>query len=175
MIDRRWCEMMARYNAWQNAQVTKAVVDLPLAEVTADRGAFFGSILGTLSHLYWGDWIWMSRFDGGSAPPERARPGGGLPVTTDLFATAAAWSADRFRLDGRISAWAGAVDDLALAGDLSWYSGAAGRDMHAPMARVVTHFFNHQTHHRGQVHAMLTSLGLTAPVSDLAFMPDETP
>lgn len=170
MITADFCVMMARYNAWQNRQLEKSVLAMPRAEITRDRGAFFGSILGTLSHLYWGDWLWISRFDGGTGPDVA-----GIAHSTTLFATAAAWSADRFRLDGRIRAWAGALDDVDLLGDMSWYSGAAGRDMTQPRGRVVAHFFNHQTHHRGQVHAMLTAAGAPAPVSDLAFMPADTP
>ena len=172
MISADYVRMMARYNAWQNDQLTDFVLALPNGEAMRDRGAFFGSILGTLSHLYWGDWIWMSRFDGGSAPDLVPQPGGGLPDTTTLFPTAAAWSADRFRMDGRIRAWARGLHDVDLTGDLSWYSGASGRDMRMAMGQVVVQLFNHQTHHRGQVHAMLTAAGSKAPVSDIAFMPE---
>ncbi len=166
---------MARYNAWQNAQVTEYVLALPGEEVIRERGAFFGSILRTLSHVYWGDWIWMSRFDGGSAPANATSPQGGLPETTDLFPTAATWSADRFRMDGRIRLWAKDLNDVDLLGDLTWYSGAAGREISLPKAQVVSQLFNHQTHHRGQVHAMLTAAGSPAPISDLALMPADAP
>jgi uncharacterized damage-inducible protein DinB len=164
MIDRAYCQMMARYNAWQNTQLGDALKDQPLGELTKDRGAFFGSILGTLNHLLWGDLMWMSRLDGGE-PPEA-----GIADSTARHPTLAAWSAERFRVDARIRHWAETIDNIDLKGDLSWYSGAAGRQMTKPMEACVVHMFNHQTHHRGQVHAMLTAAGLTAPVSDLIFM-----
>jgi uncharacterized damage-inducible protein DinB len=140
---------------------------MPLADLTKDRGAFFGSILGTLNHLLWGDLMWLARFQG-SAPP--SLPGS---ESRRMHPTLAAWSAERFRTDGRIRLWAEKLDNVDLRGDLAWHSGMTGRDMRAPMGLTVVHFFNHQTHHRGQVHAMLTAAGSPAPVSDLAFMPDD--
>lgn len=166
MIDREYCMMMARYNTWQNKQLTGYLEVLDPQELTRDRGAFFGSIFATISHLHWGDHIWISRFDGGPGPD------GGIKDSSELFPTLAVWSAERFRLDGRIRIWAENVRSVDLSGDFTWYSGASGKEITRPMAKVVTHFFNHQTHHRGQVHAMLTATGSKAPVSDLAFMPD---
>ncbi|MDU9003843.1 DinB family protein [Sedimentitalea todarodis] len=166
-IGPEYCVMMARYNTWQNRQVFDLLRDVDPAELTRDRGAFFGSILGTLSHLLWGDHIWMSRFDGGTAPEV---PG---DKSTTLVPTLGAWEAERVCMDGRIRLWADALDNSDLQGDLVWYSGVADRDMSKPMAFCVVHMFNHQTHHRGQVHAMMTAAGLAAPVSDLIFMPEE--
>ena len=82
------------------------------------------------------------------------------------------WSAQRFDLDGKITLWADGLHMIDLKGDLNWYSGAAGQDMSKPYSICVMHFLNHQTHHRGQVHAMLTAAGQSAPVSDLALMPE---
>lgn len=166
-IGRQYCEMMARYNTWQNRQVFDLLRDVDPAELTRDRGAFFGSILATLSHLLWGDHIWMSRFDGGSAPDV------GGEQSTVYVPTLGAWEAERFRMDGRIRLWAEALDNVDLQGDLVWYSGLSGRELSKPLAQCVVGMFNHQTHHRGQVHAMMTAAGLTAPVSDLIFMPEE--
>lgn len=168
MIDRAFCVTTARYNAWQNRQLAGCLELLSPTELTRDRGAFFGSILKTLNHLLWGDHIWMSRFDGGSTPS------GSIPESADTHPTLASWSAERFRMDGRIRLWAASVDNVDLTGDLTWYSGALGREVTKPTALCVAHFFNHQTHHRGQVHAMLTATGHPAPVSDLVFMPEET-
>ncbi|MCW9044437.1 MAG: DinB family protein [Pseudopelagicola sp.] len=168
MIDRAYCQMMARYNAWQNTQITTAAETLDDAALREDRGAFFGSILGTLNHLLWGDLLWMARFDGG------AKPDGEIGESVNLCPTLATWSAERFRTDGRIRLWADKVRALDLTGDLRWYSGAQGREVSKPMAQCVVHFFNHQTHHRGQVHAMLTAAGCDrVGDSDLVFMPDE--
>ena len=167
MIDRDYCVTMARYNRWQNAQLETLLGALGSAELTQDRGAFFGSILGTVNHIFWGDMMWMSRFDGGASPEQPASE------SAQVFPTLAAWAAERFRLDGRIRQWALGIHAVDLAGHLTWYSGSAGREVTAPVSQLVVHFFNHQTHHRGQVHAMLTATGSKAPVSDLFLIPDE--
>ena len=83
--------------------------------------------------------------------------------------------AARPALDARIAAWADAAGPDDLSGDLTWWSGATGREVTQPRALCVTQLFNHQTHHRGQVHAMLTGLGVATHDTDLPFMPDELP
>ncbi|MFT4961585.1 MAG: putative damage-inducible protein DinB [Paracoccaceae bacterium] len=167
MIDRDYCVMMARYNMWQNNQLSGFLEALDPAEIAKDRGAFFGSIQQTLSHLLWGDHIWISRFDDGEAPS------GGIPGSRDLFGTLAQWQTARTAMDDRIKVWAGAVNDEDLQQDMTWFSGAMGCEVTKPVAMLVTQMFNHQTHHRGQVHAMLTAAGSAAPVSDVFYMPDE--
>lgn len=167
MIDADYCRLMARYNAWQNRQLIDVLDEMPAAEVVRDRGAFFGSILGTLNHLLWGDLMWMARFDGGAAPACA------MADSPTMLPTVGAWSAERFRMDGRISRWAGTLTNVDLAGQLAWFSGVLQSDVSRPVALCVAHFFNHQTHHRGQVHAMLTAAGARAPVSDIFLMPEE--
>lgn len=167
MIDPRYVRTMARYNSWQNAQLMPVLEAMPLDALTADRGAFFGSILATANHVLWGDMMWMSRFD-----PSVDRPTG-PPGGLELHPTASAWAADRFRMDGKIRFWADGVRRVDLKGDLTWYSGIVGAEMTAPLALTVVQLFNHQTHHRGQIHAMLTAAGQEAPVSDVALMPQE--
>ncbi|WP_299356126.1 DinB family protein [uncultured Shimia sp.] len=167
MISVGYCQMMARYNAWQNEQVKAAAERLTEAELRADRGAFFNSIMGTLNHLLWGDLLWMSRFDGGEGPSV------GPEGHTTLAPTLAVWSAERFRTDGRIRLWADRLHEIDLTGDMSWVSTSDNQDVTFPMAQVVAGFFNHQTHHRGQVHAMLTAAGQDPGNTDLTFMPEE--
>ncbi len=167
MIDPNYVREMARYNSWQNHQLVEALKDVDEAVLRADRGAFFGSILATLNHVLWGDTIWMSRFDPSIAPPDKGRP------HTDYTPDFASWRAARVQMDAGISAWAGALRNDGLDGTLTWHSGMTGRDLTKPLAVCVMQLFNHQTHHRGQVHAMLTAAGLKAPVSDLAFMPED--
>lgn len=167
MIDRDYCMMMARYNTWQNRQLFGFLNVLDAAELTKDRGAFFGSIQRTINHLVWGDQIWMSRFDGGAAP-DGTSPGG-----LEMFTTLAEWHTARMSLDDRITIWAVGLNDVDLQRDMSWYSGAMGQDVTKPVAMLVAGMFNHQTHHRGQVHAMLTAAGSDAPVTDLFFLPDD--
>lgn len=167
MITPEYCRTMARYNAWQNTALRQIIPTLDKSELTKDRGAFFGSIMGTLNHLLWGDTLWMSRFDGGQGTDVTIRQ------STQMTVTPAVWAADRFRMDARITLWAQSVSALDLVGDLEWYSGALGRQMTKPKALCVMQLFNHQTHHRGQVHAMLTAAGQTLPDTDLPFIPED--
>jgi len=82
-------------------------------------------------------------------------------------------STEREKADANISRWANKVDDAWLADDLTWFSGAANREVRAPLRLLVTHFFNHQTHHRGQVHAMLTAAGQETGDTDLFLLVPE--
>ena len=167
MIQAGFVRTMARYNAWQNRSLYGAASALDDAARDADRGAFFGSIRRTLSHLLWGDTIWMSRFDGWEAPDV------GIPGSSDWITGWDELSQRRREADELILDWATQVSDAALAGDLTWHSGALGRDVTRPLALCVTHFFNHQTHHRGQVHAMLTAAGAHPGDTDLFIMPED--
>jgi len=167
MISPGFIQTMARYNAWQNRSLYDAADGLDEAARQLDRGAFFGSIHGTLSHVLWGDTIWMSRFDGWQ-PPETGITGSPVMVQTwDMLKT------ERVGADARILDWAGRVQPTDLAGDLTWFSGAVGREITKPRALLIMQLFNHQTHHRGQVHAMLTAAGAKPDDTDLPFMPDE--
>ncbi|MEM9343938.1 MAG: DinB family protein [Pseudomonadota bacterium] len=167
MITADFCRTMARYNRWQNQSIYAAAGGLGDAARRADRGAFFGSIHGTLSHLLWGDGMWMSRFDGGGKPP------GGIPDSAALYDDWAELSEAREEMDARILDWSGPLTDAEVEGQLRWYSGALGADVERPLALCVTHFFNHQTHHRGQVHAMLTAAGASPADTDLFVMPTD--
>ncbi|MEO1556559.1 MAG: DinB family protein [Pseudomonadota bacterium] len=168
MITADYVRMMARYNAWQNRQLTQVLTGVDDDVLRADRGAFFGSIMATLNHILWADTLWMSRFHDRIPAPD---PDG--PSHLEYTPTFGVWSADRFRMDGAIRMWADTLRTLDLKRRLSWYSGTLERDMKQPLEVCVTHMFNHQTHHRGQVHAMMTHAGLTAPVSDIIFMPED--
>ncbi len=157
---------MARYNAWQNENLYGAADTLDDAARRAERGAFFGSIEATLNHLLWGDRIWMSRFAGMPKPP------GGIADSRTLTPDWATLRIERDRTDSQIIAWAAGLTETDLAGEHTWYSGAAGREVTKPLWLLVTHMFNHQTHHRGQVHAMLTAAGAKPGDTDLFMMPE---
>ena len=168
MITPDYCRLMARYNAWQNLSLYSAANGLSAEARDTDRGAFFGSIRGTLCHLLWADLIWMARLDGGAGP----KP---VPFGPET-ATAYDWAemmALRPQLDARIAAWSWMVTEADLSGDLTWHSAVMQRDLSRPFAVCVLHLFNHQTHHRGQAHAMLTAAGATPEATDIPFMPDE--
>jgi len=159
---------MARYNAWQNNAILDELRVMDEGELTLDRGLFFGSIFGTLNHLLWGDLVWMSRFDGGQLPDAS------LQESALLLNGLEAYALLRFQTDGRIKAWAKELKTLDMTGDLTWFSGAANREISKPKAMCIAHFFNHQTHHRGQVHAALTSVGVATHDTDLFLMPEDT-
>lgn len=164
-----YCVTMARYNAWQNKQVRAAFESLPEAELRKNRKAFFGSLMKTANHLLWGDTLWMSRFDGGAGPDVDASQ------HAEFTPTPAVWSGERFKMDARILRWADGLHAVDMKGNLTWYSNALGQEVTKPLDLCITHFFNHQTHHRGQIHAMLTAAGAKAPVTDLFIMPEEGP
>ena len=166
MIDAGYVRSMARYNAWQNRQLTEGLKDTSDNELRTDRGAFFGSIIATLNHVLWGDTLWMSRFTSTCAAPAPDI------VHTEFMPTFPVWSAERFRLDGAIRLWSESLNTIDLKGDLTWVSGGLQREMTTPLEDCIIGFFNHQTHHRGQVHAMMTAAGLTAPVTDFILMPE---
>lgn len=169
MITPEYCRTMARYNAWQNTGLRKMIPEMKPDDLYEDRGAFFGSIMRTLNHLLWGDMLWMSRFDGGAAPD----PDMSIEDSFEMAPTRAVWAADRFRMDARITLWADSLHAVDLVGDMEWYSGATKRQMSKPMAICVMQLFNHQTHHRGQVHAMLTAAGQKPNDTDIPFMPED--
>ncbi len=169
MITPTYCQTMARYNAWQNAELTKAMESMTDADLRKERGAFFGSIYRTVNHLLWGDSLWMSRFDGGECLVDTDLT---KTDTTATTSTLGEWSTARFRMDARIKAWAKTVTHTDLAGDVTWFSGALQADVSKPKALCVTHFFNHQAHHRGQVHAMLGAAQAPMYTTDIPFMPE---
>jgi len=168
MISVEFCATMARYNRWQNKGLTSEVEKLDEAAKVQDRGAFFGSILGTMNHLLWGDTIWMSRFDGWKKPRI------GIPDSPRFTASWPFYKAARGDADTRIVAWADKLQPEALEGQLAWYSAAKGGMAQMPKWLCIQHFFNHQTHHRGQIHAMLTAAGGTPGDTDLFLMPEVT-
>jgi uncharacterized damage-inducible protein DinB len=153
--------MMAAYNVEMNRRIYAAAGRLPDAERRRPRGAFWGSIHGTLCHLLWGDQMWMSRFDGWPKPTTVIKD------SADLIQDFGELNTVRVDADEKISAWATRVDDAWLAGVMVWFSQAAQKEMHQPRSTLVSHFFNHQTHHRGQVHAMLTAAGEKTGDTDL--------
>jgi uncharacterized damage-inducible protein DinB len=161
MITPAYIRTMAEYNAEMNRRLYVAAARLSDAERRLPRGAFWGSIHGTFNHLLWGDRQWMSRFDNWPKPEIAIRQSAGLIDDFDALSTA------RKKADADISRWAAKVEEAWLEDDLVWFSGAADREVRAPKRLLVTHFFNHQTHHRGQVHAMLTAAGQQTGDTDL--------
>ncbi len=156
---------MARYNRWQNESIYTAADGLSDAARRMDRGSFFQSIHATLSHILWADELWMSRLSDWTAPTGASRE---VPLYDD-------WDdlkARRTAADERFLAWGSSLTQADIDGDLEWYSGTLGRGMMSPRAVCIMQVFNHQTHHRGQIHAMLTAAGAKPEDTDIPFMPD---
>lgn len=160
--------MFARYNAWANRRVYEASATLSDADYRAERGAFFGSVHRTLNHLLVTDRIWMRRFTGDGPTYDRLDA---LPCD-DLETL----RRDREAEDQRISGWIDALDDARLAASFTYTPVSDPRPITQPLAPALAHLFNHQTHHRGQVHGLLTAIGgrAAAPPLDLIFFQRES-
>jgi uncharacterized damage-inducible protein DinB len=152
---------MAAYNAEMNRRLYAAAARISDAKRREPRGAFWGSLHGTLCHLLWGDRIWMSRFDDWPKPGVAQKDSAGLVAGFDELC----WL--RVEADEKISDWAGRVTDDWLSADQVWFSGSAQKELRKPRSFLVAHFFNHQTHHRGQAHALITACGEPTGDTDL--------
>jgi uncharacterized damage-inducible protein DinB len=168
MITPSYVRTMAAYNAEMNRRLYGAAGRLSEAERQQARGAFWGSIHGTLAHILWGDHQWMSRFD--SWP----RPSTPIKQSDRFIEDWGELCMKREGADIDIARWAVKVDERWLGGDLVWFSGAVHREIHAPKRLLVAHFFNHQTHHRGQAHALLTAAGQETGDTDLFLLIPQT-
>ena len=161
MITPAYIRTMTEYSTEMNRRLYTAAAKLTDAERKQDRGLFWKSLHGTLNHLLWGDHNWMARFD------NWPKPAIALKQSDSLHQDFATLRAAREETDARLAGWAARVDDAWLAQDQTWYSGAAQRDMAMPRRLLMVHFFNHQTHHRGQAHAALTAAGQDPGETDL--------
>ncbi len=169
---------MAEYNQWMNAKVYEAASTLSSDAINAYTGAFFGSILGTLNHIVVGDTIWLKRF--ASHPTHYAEletvrnlP---RPVALDqiLFADFEQLAAHRRMLDDVIVRWAATIEEPHLELILH-YASTKGVVSDKRFFSLVMHFFNHQTHHRGQVTTLLSQAGADVGTTDLlALVPNQT-
>lgn len=169
MITPAYAQFMARYNRWMNEKIYAACDQLTDEERKEDCGAFFKSIHSTLNHLIWGDYRWIGRFTKGT-PLEKEYPT--TTIGKDLYEDWNALKAARLTMDADIFAWAAAVDADWLGSDFTWYSGLAKSAQTQPAWHLVTHMFNHQTHHRGQVTTLLSQRGIDPGDTDLLLMPD---
>jgi len=160
--------MMAGYNRWANVRLYQAVRPLPDADYRADRGAFFGSLHRTLNHLLVADRIWMRRFTG--TGPVQTR------LDEILHEDFTALEDARQVEDERIVGYVELLTELDLAETFTYRPISDPREITQPLAPALAHFFNHQTHHRGQAHALVTmAAGKTAmPSLDLIIFQRET-
>jgi uncharacterized damage-inducible protein DinB len=161
MISAEYCRLMARYNTWQNASLVTAADGLTNEDRWKDRGAFFQSIAATLNHLYWADALILERLKGNERPEETIKHSLTSPSDWDAF------KALRLRRNEEIEEWSARLLDADLNGMLVWYPGDGSTRIEKPKTLCAVQLFNHQTHHRGQVHAMLTAAGAEPEPTDL--------
>ncbi|QLG93474.1 DinB family protein [Pseudomonas yamanorum] len=162
--------LMATYNQWMNLKIYEAARGLSDEALLADRSAFFGSIIGTLNHLTLGDTVWLKRFAEHPAQYAALTPLSILDTPKRLdqlvFANIRELQAQRVWLDQIILDWAQSVSEPDLDQRLRYHNMrgvAADKNFYS----LVTHFFNHQTHHRGQVTTLLTQAGRDVGDTDL--------
>ena len=163
MMTNAYCQLTAQYNEWMNSRLYAVCAGMPAAELHLDRGAFFKSIYLTLNHIAYGDLSFLSRFT--ADPLVVPEPG------VDLFGGFSALRQAREALDARLSFWAGSLTPDWLEQPLTYTSKIDMRSRTVPRWVLVTHMFNHQTHHRGQVTTMLSQMGLDMGSTDIPFMP----
>lgn len=150
-------EQFAAYNRWANRKLYAVAAALSDAQFREDRGAFFGSLRGTLNHILVGDLLWFGRIEGRGPMPSTLDT-----IVHDGFADL---RAAREAMDERIVEAIDAMEPGRFAGTLS-YRTTKGIAHERPMVEILTHVFNHQTHHRGQAHGLLSQFGLEAPSID---------
>jgi len=171
-------QLLAAYNQWMNAKVYEAAGRLSASELAEDRGAIFGSILGTLNHLVVADTIWLKRFVTHPSCVNSFQAIADLENPTSLdqivFDDFGRLKEHRSWLDHQIIDWISQLAEGDLDVVLS-YGNMKGVPAQKRYSSLVLHFFNHQTHHRGQVSTLLSQAGADIGVTDLlARIPDES-
>jgi uncharacterized damage-inducible protein DinB len=146
--------MMAKYNAWANERLFRMASALPDEMYRRQVGAYFQSLHGTLNHLLVADRIWMRRLTGVGDHPDA--------LNAILFDDLPSLHAARVQEDGRISGFLQDLEEPAF--DEMWdYRTLNGTPQRQRRREILAHLFNHETHHRGQAHAILTVLGVSEP------------
>jgi uncharacterized damage-inducible protein DinB len=156
-------KLMAEYNKWMNEKLYKVCAGLSDEELKRDRGAFFKSIHGTLNHIMGGDKVWFGRFAG-----EPFKLKGFDQILHEEFS---ALRREREQLDNKICEWAQGLTAEKLASKLRYTSIFGPEPRSCALWVVVTHFFNHQTHHRGQITTLLSQCNLDVGATDLIVLP----
>lgn len=153
--------MFAAYNSWANRVLYAAAGELSPEELNSDCGAFFGSLFATMTHLVVADRIWLRRMTG-EGPAHTA-------LDEKPFAALADLSSARIVEDERIIRWVDTLTDERLDDTFTYSPISKPEKITHKLGPALTHMFNHQTHHRGQCHAILTSLGKPSLSLDLIY------
>jgi uncharacterized damage-inducible protein DinB len=168
MMSPEWLRASARYNRWMNDKLYGLAVTLSDEARTRDGGAFFKSIHGTFNHLLLADRVWLARFKGVTVPDELLGPGGIRSLDQELYVNFEDLRRERALTDDELSVWVSGLTHERLAAPLVYVR--RGQTLESPLWWAVAHVFNHQTHHRGQVTALLTQQGCDPGVTDLFAM-----
>jgi uncharacterized damage-inducible protein DinB len=159
-----WARTLAAYNRWMNERLYACCAGLSDEERKRDRAAFFRSLHGTLNHLLLGDRIWLARFTG--------TPFAVASLDQELYADFAELRRERERTDREIASFVDSLTPADFAGTLRYQSFVNPAPREYPFWAALTHFFNHQTHHRGQLTALLMQAGVDPGVTDLIWLPE---
>jgi uncharacterized damage-inducible protein DinB len=151
-------QTLSFYNRTMNDKVFAAAANLTDEERKRDAGAFFRSVHGTLNHILWADGVWLSRFQGAEFP--------GGDYAHELSENFKELQQLRLEMDLRIADWAAGLSTDWLNGAFDW-TATSGAKKQAPTWLLVTHLFNHATHHRGQITTLLSQQGVDVGVTDL--------
>lgn len=170
-------QLMSRYNQIMNHKIYRVVEQLDDEEIKRDRGAFFGSILGSLNHIYVADVIWIRRFANHSQQYLSLNRLPELASYTELNQTVAdnleTMTKIRQKLDIIIINWCQEIEQGDLETNLQ-YKNTKGNAYCKNFGQLIHHFFNHQTHHRGQISTLISQQGLDLGVTDLlAIIPEQ--
>jgi uncharacterized damage-inducible protein DinB len=163
MIDAHYSKVMANYNAWMNGKLYVTCAEISDVERKRDRGAFFKSIHGTLNHLLLADRVWLGRFTD--------QPIVVQGLDQELYADFEELHQAREACDQEIIRWATHLSQDWLNQKFQ-YTNTSGQAYTWPRWILVTHLFNHQTHHRGQLTTLLHQLGYDPGATDLPKMPE---
>lgn len=167
-------QRMARYNRWMNVKLFTKMAKLSNDAIAEDRDAFFGSMLGTLNHIMVGDLLWLHRFATNNVCRDAlAHQLTEFPTPASnrdmLFNDFAELTEARERLDALILEFSETWTDELLAHPIH-YRNTAREDQERPFEQLLQHFFNQQTHHRGQITHMLFHAGVDPGPTDLIVM-----
>ena len=157
---------MACNNAWANHRLLGACERLRPGELEAPRTGFFPSLQHTLNHLLYVDWYYVDALEGGSLGPAAWADELPCPTIADLRREQAA-------VDRRLIAVCAALTPETLGREVRLIRPHGLQRERAD--RVLLHLFQHQVHHRGQAHAMLSSTSVAPPQLDEFFLADEAP
>lgn len=162
---------MAEYNRWMNQKLYDACEKMSAEQLSENRGAFFGSVLGTLNHITVADTIWLKRFAVAGVSSLEVMDAIPYPESLDaiLFNNLSELKERREHLDQVILAFTSLLTEEALQAVIS-YKSLKGVAFNKVFFNLLMHMFNHQTHHRGQISTLLSQAGIDIGVTDLAAM-----